>query len=154
VVAVTLPPLRNRKADIPALAAHFVAKYAKAYGKEVVGLEPGALSALLDYDWPGNVRELENAIERAVVLSRGADLATNDLPGTLQGRGPAGQRLAGLVPGATLREIERDAILQTLQMVGGSTSRAAQVLGISVRKVQYRLKEYTVREAEDEAGDR
>jgi two-component system NtrC family response regulator/two-component system response regulator HydG len=156
VVAVTLPPLRNRKADIPALAAHFVARYAKRYGKGIEGIDAGASSALLAHDWPGNVRELENAIERAVVLSRGSSLAANDLPLSLSGTRPAGQGLAGLVPGATMRDIEREAILQTLEMVGGSTLRAAKVLGISVRKLQYRLKEYRKPGAAEEPdpGDR
>src|SRR5204863_3629673 len=80
VVAVTLPPLRRRKADIPALVAHFVEKYAAAYAKELKGLAPGTLNALLSYDWPGNVRELENAIERAVALVKGAHLTADDLP--------------------------------------------------------------------------
>jgi two-component system NtrC family response regulator/two-component system response regulator HydG len=145
VVAVTLPPLRNRKADIPELAVHFVARFAKRYGKQIDGLDPGALGALLGYDWPGNVRELENAIERAVVLGRGAALTTNDLPAALRGPHAVAEGLRSLVPGATLRDIEREAILQTLEMVGGSTLRAAKVLGISVRKLQYRLKEYGTR---------
>jgi DNA-binding NtrC family response regulator len=143
VVAVTLPPLRNRKGDIPALAAHFIDKYAKSYGKEVEGLAPGTLNALLSHDWPGNVRELENAIERAVVLCKGPQLTADDLPATLRGPRPAGRDAAGLIPGASLYEIEREAILRTLEIVGGSTSRAAEMLGISVRKIQYRLKEYS-----------
>src|SRR3954467_369257 len=71
VVAVTLPPLRRRKGDLPALASHFIEKYSKLYGKDVRGLGPGTLNALLAHDWPGNVRELENAVERAVVLAQG-----------------------------------------------------------------------------------
>jgi DNA-binding NtrC family response regulator len=142
VVAVTLPPLRNRKGDIPALAAHFIDKYAKGYAKGIEGLAPGTLNALLSHDWPGNVRELENAIERAVVLCKGTQLTADDLPATLRGPRPAGRDVAGLIPGASLYEIEREAILRTLEMVGGSTSRAAEMLGVSVRKIQYRLKEY------------
>jgi two-component system NtrC family response regulator len=142
VVAVTLPPLRNRKGDIPALAAHFIDKYAKNYGKTIEGLAPGTLNALLSHDWPGNVRELENAIERAVVLSKDDHLTADDLPATLRGPRPSGRSVAGLIPGATMDEIEREAILRTLEIVDGSTTRAAEVLGISVRKIQYRLKEY------------
>ncbi|MFN7134251.1 MAG: sigma-54-dependent transcriptional regulator, partial [Myxococcales bacterium] len=73
VVAVTLPPLRDRKGDIPALVNHFLQKYCDAYGKTVRGLAPGTLNALLSHDWPGNVRELENAVERAVVLCQGTE---------------------------------------------------------------------------------
>jgi two-component system, NtrC family, response regulator len=142
VVAVTLPPLRSRKGDIPALVSHFIEKFDRAYDKKVRGLLPGTLNTLLRYDWPGNVRELENLIERAVVLSRGPDLTADELPPVLRGPGPTGQRSEGLIPGATMHEIEREAILRTLEVVDGSTSRAASMLGISPRKIQYRLKEY------------
>ena len=142
VVAVTLPPLRRRRGDIPALAAHFIEKYAEAYGKKINGLTPGTLNAMIAHDWPGNVRELENAIERGVVLCKGSELTADDLPSTLRGPRPAQRDAAGLIPGATLAEIEREAILRTLELLGGSTSRAAEMLGISVRKIQYRLKEY------------
>jgi two-component system NtrC family response regulator/two-component system response regulator HydG len=123
--------------------SHFIEKYAQAYGKEIRGLAPGTLNALLSHDWPGNVRELENVVERAVVLCKASELSADDLPTTLRGPRPR-ERVAGaLIPGATLYEIEREAILRTLEMVGGSTSRAAEILGISVRKIQYRLKEYS-----------
>ncbi len=141
VVSVTLPALRRRKADIPSLAAFFIEKYSVAHGKKISGLAPGTLNALLAHDWPGNVRELGNVIERAVVLARGEYLTSDDLPSTM--RGPRPQvRADGLIPGATLYEIEREAILRTLELVDGSTSRAAEMLRISVRKIQYRLKEY------------
>jgi len=142
VVAVTLPPLRRRRGDIPALAAHFLEKYGAAYGKKIKGLTPGTLNAMLGHDWPGNVRELENAIERGVVLCKGDELTADDLPSTLRGPRPAQRDPAGLIPGASLAEIEREAILRTLELLGGSTSRAAEMLGISVRKIQYRLKEF------------
>ncbi|MFY1829867.1 sigma-54-dependent transcriptional regulator [Myxococcus fulvus] len=142
VVSVTLPPLRERKSDIPALVNHFLEKYGDSYGKQVRGLAPGTLQALLAHDWPGNIRELENAIERAVVLTQGQELTTDDLPPVLRGPRPSGTSQGSLIPGATLAAIEREAILRTLEMVQGSTSRAAEVLGISVRKIQYRLKEY------------
>ncbi|MBI3184034.1 MAG: sigma-54-dependent Fis family transcriptional regulator [Myxococcales bacterium] len=142
VVAVTLPPLRKRKGDIPALVAHFVDKYASSYGKQVKGLAPGTLNALLAHDWPGNVRELENVVERAVVLATASELTADDLPATLRGPRPREKSSGGLIPGATMYEIEREAILRTLEMVNGSTTRAAEILGISVRKIQYRLKEY------------
>jgi len=152
VVAVTLPPLRRRRGDIPALAAHFIEKYGEAHGKKIKGLTPGTLNALLGHDWPGNVRELENAIERAVVLCKATELTADDLPSTLRGPRPAQRDGAGLIPGATLAEIEREAILRTLELLGGSTSRAAEMLGISVRKIQYRLKEYAG-EKTDEAAE-
>jgi two-component system NtrC family response regulator len=145
VITVTLPPLRHRKGDIPALVSHFLDRYCQAYGKEIDELVPGTLNALLAHSWPGNVRELENVVERAVVLAKGRQLTSDDLPPSF--RGPrANQGSAsdnhGLIPGATLYEIEREAILRTLEVVDGSTARAGEILGISVRKIQYRLKEY------------
>jgi DNA-binding NtrC family response regulator len=142
VVAVTLPPLRRRKADIPALVSHFIERCNAAHGKAVKGLAPGTLEALMSHDWPGNIRELENAVERAVVLARGEELTADDLPPVLRGPRPSAGAVERLIPGATLATIEREAILRTLEMVQGSTTRAAEVLGISVRKIQYKLKEY------------
>jgi two-component system NtrC family response regulator len=150
VVAVTLPPLRQRRGDIPALAAHFLEKYGKAYGKEIKSLTPGTLNALLGHDWPGNIRELENAIERGVVLCKGSELSADDLPSTLRGPRPASRDGALAIPGASMAEIEREVILRTLELVGGSTLRAAEMLGISVRKIQYRLKEFAGERPEGE----
>jgi two-component system NtrC family response regulator len=141
VVSVTLPPLRRRKGDIPALVSHFVERAAKAYGKAITGVAPGFLQALLAHDWPGNVRELENAIERAVVLAKGTQLTSDDLPPSLNG--PRTELPAGAAPVlGTLYSIERDAILRTLELCGGSTAKAAEQLKVSPRKIQYRLKEY------------
>ncbi len=147
VVSVTLPPLRRRKGDIPALVSLFVEKYGKSYGKELRGLAPGTMNALLAHDWPGNVRELENAIERAVVLAKGPELTADDLPPSLRGPRPASRDSSSLVPGATMEQIEREAILRTLEFASGSTTRAAEILGISVRKIQYRLKEFGAEKA-------
>ena len=152
VVSVTLPPLRERKGDLPQLVSHFIEKFAKSYEKPVKGLAPGTLQLLLSHDWPGNIRELEHAVERAVVLCPGTELTADSFPPALQG--PRPQRSAGsLIPGATFAEIEREAILRTMEMVGGSTARTAEVLGISIRKIQYRLKEYSGEKVEPEAED-
>ncbi len=150
VVSVTLPPLRRRKSDIPALVQHFLERYGQMHGKPMKGLAPGTLNALLSYDWPGNVRELGNVVERAVVLARGTELTSDDLPSTLRGPRPTNRSGDSLIPGATLYDIEREAILRTLELVDGSTSRAADLLGISVRKIQYRLKEYAEAQASGE----
>jgi two-component system NtrC family response regulator len=141
VVSLALPPLRLRKTDIPALVEHLLARSPRAAEKDVRTLSPGALSALFAYDWPGNVRELENVIDAAVALSEGGEISADHLSPVLHG-GAAANRVSALIPGATLFEIEREAILRTLDEVDGSTARAAEVLGISVRKIQYRLKEY------------
>ena len=154
VVAVTLPPLRSRKGDIPALISHFIQKFDQAYDKSIRGLLPGTLNALLRHDWPGNVRELENVIERAVVLSTGPLLTSEELPPALSGPTPGAARPGGLIPGVTIRELEREAILRTLEVVDGSTTRAAAMLGISPRKIQYRLKEYAEQDQEAERSAR
>ena len=146
VIEVQIPPLRERTDDIPLLAQHFLTKYAKANGKEVVGFTDAALGAMLHHPWPGNVRELENAIERAVVLSNEKILDAAHFPrlghGVPDSPGDAGTSLGVTIPGSSMAEIEREAILRTLESVGRSTSRAAEILGISPRKIQYRLREY------------
>jgi two-component system NtrC family response regulator len=142
VVSVTLPALRARKSDIPALVNHFVEVFAAGVGKEITGITPGTLSALFAYDWPGNVRELANVVERAVHSARGDQITAEDLAPVLHGARPEESTASALIPGATLFEIEREAILRTLDQCGGSTARAAEVLGVSIRKIQYRLKEY------------
>src|SRR5262249_14933210 len=134
---------------------HFLRKYAKANEKTITGFTDEALERLTRYAWPGNVRELENAIERAVVVARAEQIDGDDLAPAVS---VPGQRKdhAPPIPGATLAEIERYAILRTLEHTGGSTSRAAEMLGISPRKIQYRLHEYqkgTPEADEDAAPD-
>ena len=142
VVSLSLPPLRSRKGDIPALANHFLAVHGRARGRTLRGISPGALSALFAYDWPGNVRELETAVAQAAGACQGDMVGLDDLPTVLRGARPDEGAGSALIPGASLFEIEREAILRTLDAVGGSTARAAEMLGVSVRKIQYRLKEY------------
>jgi two-component system NtrC family response regulator/two-component system response regulator HydG len=140
VVALEIPPLRERRSDIPPLAKFFLERYAKENGKPALGFSPEALELLAAYDWPGNVRELENAIERAVVLTSGSLVDARQLPPNVRPRlAPAGMPA---IPGATMADIERYAILETLKSTGGSTSKAAEILGISVRTIQYRLHQY------------
>jgi DNA-binding NtrC family response regulator len=139
VITVEMPPLRSRPSDVPLLAAHFLRKYAAENGKAIDGFTDEALARLGGYAWPGNVRELENVVERAVVLAGGARVTPAELPPQVApAPGPAGIR----IPGSTMDEIEHHAIVKTMESVGGSTSKAAEILGISVRKIQYKLQEY------------
>ncbi len=140
IVHLELPPLRGRHSDIRLLAGKLLARLAEQHGRPVESFTPEALEMLLAYHWPGNVRELENAIERAVVLARGRWIEREHLAPALGGTPPGA--ISALIPGSTLAEIERVAILRTLEAVGGSTSRAAAMLGISTRKIQYRMREY------------
>ncbi len=142
VVSIEVPPLRARPSDIPLLAMHFLKKYAKENNKQIGGFTDDALARLARYGWPGNVRELENAIERAVVVCRGDAIRLEDLAPAIAAAEPGQDPAAPPIPGATLAELERYAILKTLEHTGGSTSRAAEILGISPRKIQYRLHEY------------
>ena len=145
VVAIEMPPLRDRREDIPALAQHFLERFVEENGKPLVGFSPEALAALVGHEWPGNVRELENAIERAVVMSKGPHVEARDLPPALAGSAAPGARAdadAVTIPGSSMYEIERYAILKTLESTKGSTSKAAEILGISVRSIQYKLQEY------------
>ena len=147
MIELHIPALRERRTDITILAHHFLRRFAESNAKEIRGFSDEALGLLARHSWPGNVRELENAIERAVVLSNEALLDPSHFP-TLVARSPEGAagRAGGVrIPGSTLADIEREAIQRTLESVSGSTSRAAQVLGISPRKIQYKLKEYEER---------
>jgi two-component system response regulator HydG len=140
VVNVDLPPLRARPSDILALAMHFLRRYASEDGKSLEGFSDEALQRLAAYEWPGNVRELENAIAHAVVLASGPRVTAAELPPNV---GPATVRTAGIrIPGSKMEDIERHAILTTLEATGGSTTKAAEILGMSVRTVQYRLQQY------------
>jgi DNA-binding NtrC family response regulator len=140
VVSMDMPSLRERKTDIPVLAKFFLDRYAKDNSKQLEGFAPQTMELLMSYDWPGNVRELENAMERAVVLASGTTLEPRHLPPNVRPVAtPAGMPA---IPGATLADIERYAILETLKATGGSTSKAAEMLGISVRTIQYRLHDY------------
>ena len=141
VVQLDVPPLRVRRSDIPLLAQAFLRKYAKENDRPVQGLTEEALQHLMIYPWPGNVRELENAIERAVVMCEGELIDRNDLPTAAYSDSQSGSVMA-LIPGITMAELERMAILGTLDAVDGSTARAAEILGISQRKIQYRVKEW------------
>jgi len=140
VIPIHIPPLRERREDIPLLVDHFVRKHAQRAGKRIDAIEPGVLEALQGADWPGNVRELENAMERAVVFTEGEWVEPDALPFEAVPDVADGLR----IPGASMAEIEKYAILTTLEAAEGSTTRAAEVLDISVRTIQYRLHEYGV----------
>jgi two-component system response regulator HydG len=134
-----MPPLRDRGADVMALAHHFLTRFAEENAKRIIGFTDAARARLLTHRWPGNVRELENAMERAVVLAENERIDASDLPPEIVDTSP---QVGLAIPGSTMAEIERHAILRTLEANDWSTSRAANVLDISVRTIQYRLAEY------------
>ena len=135
-IEIRIPPLRDRREDIAPLAGHFLHRYAQRYRKELSGFEPGAMRALTEYPWPGNVRELDHAIERAVLLARGGNIAQSDL--ALQPVGVAGARLDEL----SLEEVERVLIQKALSRHGGNVTLAANALGLSRSALYRRLQRY------------
>ena len=160
VIPLRLPPLRERKGDIPLLAAYFIDKYSNMYKKEKKNLSERSLQCFMSYAWPGNVREMENLIERGILLSAGKDLETwdfwdednyppesafeSDIPPA-----PASGH-EGFVAHATgdpavmpkLKDVERQMILQSLQRTDNNRTHAAKMLGISVRTLRNKLHEY------------
>ncbi|HEX8335983.1 MAG TPA: sigma 54-interacting transcriptional regulator, partial [Pyrinomonadaceae bacterium] len=134
VVSFEMPPLRERREDIPLLASYFVSKYAAKFKRKVTGLSPEARACLVAYDWPGNVRELENAVERAVVLGSTDRVLPEDLPETVLDAAPD-STAAEAAPPATryhdaLREAKRQLILRALEQSAGSFTEAAHSLGV------------------------
>ena len=142
VITVNLPPLRERRGDIAPLASFFLRRYAQENGRQIEGFDEESLGILTAYGWPGNVRELENVIERAVVLCDAGRIEARHLPANLLPADAQARLGAPPVPGTTIHDLERYAILKTLEACGGSTSKAAMILGISTRKIQYKLHEY------------
>ncbi len=136
VINIKMPPLRARRDDIPLLADHFLKKYTEKNRKSVLRFTPEALKLLMEYDWPGNIRELENTIERAVILARGTEI-TPDLIDLKK------RKTFSLV-GKTLKEIEKEAVLQTLEMTGYNRTKTAEILGVSRRWLQYQLKNWGI----------
>lgn len=143
VLAITLPPLRDRREDIPLLALHFIRKYNEENGRAVTGLSRAAQEKLMAYDWPGNVREVENAIERAVITSKGSELIPEDFTLIPIAAAAAPPSLsAEVIPASSIEDAERDLILRTLEANGGNRSRAAAALGISARTLRNKLHKY------------
>ncbi|MDX1547427.1 MAG: sigma 54-interacting transcriptional regulator, partial [Rhodothermales bacterium] len=135
-IALRLPPLRERRTDVPLLAHHFLDRYATGRRAHIRGFTPEALRALQAHSWPGNVRELENTIERAVVMAEGGLIRAEDL------RLPATNGAALYRPGLTLKDMERRFVLQALEHHEGNISETARVLGVSRRWLHYRLKQW------------
>jgi two-component system NtrC family response regulator len=149
VVTVPLPPLRERKEDVPALIEHFIAKYAKENRKKISGVTAEARDLMMRYPYPGNVRELENIIERAVVLAKGGTIATVDLPIHLRTT-ESDEKLCVKKKGSSLNQtldtVERGLVLEALKEAAGVQTRAAEKLGISERMLRYKLKKYRIKE--------
>jgi DNA-binding NtrC family response regulator len=155
VIPIVCQPLRERRGDIKTLALHFMRKAALAYGRKVEGISPPTLEALEAYSWPGNVRQLEWAMERAVVLGEGETVEARDLPSEILQKGAvAPQAPAGLTSGAALQPVipeasweehEKAKIMEALQRTNWNITRAAQLLGMTFRTLQYRLEKFAIK---------
>jgi two-component system, NtrC family, response regulator PilR len=152
VIPIALPPLRDRREDIPLIANHFLAKYADQMGKHVAGISHSAMQWLVQYSWPGNIRELENVIERAVALEATPTILADSLPASIRGEVPrAGVAAVDALPDSGfdlevhVKEIERGYIAQALQRAGGVQVKAAELLGMSFRSFRYYVKKYNLR---------
>ena len=143
VIPIALPPLRERRDDIPALAEHFVRKHAQRTGRRISGLDDAVLPLLQQYDWPGNVRELENTIERAVVLAAGPVITTDDIS-ALSAAAPASSGLPSLRLRQNIEWVEKETIRRAIESARGVKKDAAERMGISQRALSYYLAKYRI----------
>ena len=144
VVTIILPPLRDRRQDLPALIDHFLRKFAEKNGKTIQGFSREARDALLRYDYPGNVRELENLVERATVLTRDDIIGIGELPLTIKETRPGSGDQTNL--SAAVEGMERRMIVEALEAAAGVQTKAADNLGISERALRYKLQKYGLRD--------
>jgi transcriptional regulator with PAS, ATPase and Fis domain len=144
VFTVNLPPLRDRKEDIPLLAQHFIGEFNKKHSTNVETLRDDALEMLMTYSWPGNVREFRNVMERALILSRGEWIESFHLPPYLRNPSTESSTKIVLPLGITAAEAERELILKTLEKTGHNKAEAARQLGLDVKTIRNKLKAYKI----------
>jgi DNA-binding NtrC family response regulator len=149
VVNLRLPPLRERREDIPLLLAHFLERICAETNRDVLGLSPALKAFLETHDWPGNVRQLRNCLESMIVLARGDTLTMDDLPSMIENDTSTTDHVA-IPEGTKLEELEREAVEQALERHDGNRTHAAKSLGISVRTLQRKLKSWGINEDEEE----
>ena len=143
VLWIELPPLRERRNDVPLLLDHFVQAYNREFKRSVSGIEPAAVRALSNHPWPGNIRELRNAVERAMLMSRGDVLSQADFQMVLPdaaAAAPGAYRLPA--EGVRFEDLERDLVVQALQRTGGNQTRAAALLGMNRDQIRYRIEKF------------
>ncbi len=151
VVAVRMPPLRERREDIPLLANFFLARSSQRCERRVLGMTPEARELIQQYDWPGNIRELENAIERAVVLGSDSEIQANDLPETIWEGAPASP--GSLTYHAALSEAKKKIVTQALESTGGNYTEAARRLGVHVTYLHRLMKAFKMKQADPDERD-
>ena len=154
VVTLNLPPLRERKEDIPLLVEHFLGKYCGRYNLPLIAVDEDALKILTQYNWPGNVRELENVIEHLVVLGKGELIRAEHLPAEIREAKPRIANVALELPegGISLEEVEKEILLQALERHNWNQSRAAKYLDITRKTLIYRMEKYAISPPSEEAA--
>ena len=140
---ISIPPLRERREDIPVLIHYFMTQSSDKYGKEIESLTPEAQQTLMSYHWPGNVRQLRNTVENMVVLSTDKRLGVDTLPADLRPKADA-ETIGGMnnLVGISIEQAEKELIRNTLKMVAGNREQAAKILGIGERTLYRKIKEY------------
>ncbi len=141
VVTLSVPPLRHRQADIPILVDKFLREFAQEHGRPVPKVSRDAMARLVAHPWPGNIRELRNCVENTLIFLSGDEITVDNLPPTLRQEPEERPPGSFFVPGMTLDQMEQEAIRQTLSLAGGNRTRAAEMLGISRRTLQRKIKE-------------
>ncbi len=145
VITLRVPPLRERRDDIPLLADFFLKRFTDKNRKPIKGFTPRAVDLMMRYEWPGNIRELENLVERAVIMARGEMITPSEFPEVITRLDPESNKTEiELTPGRSLKEVEKEMIIRTLQDTGGNRTHAANILGISRRTLQLKLKAYGI----------
>jgi transcriptional regulator with PAS, ATPase and Fis domain len=150
ILPITIPPLRNRRDDIPTLVDFFIAKHSIGSHRPIRGLTAGARNLIMNYSWPGNVRQLESAIERAILLCEGSEIEAEDLPVELRQEGTASGAADFKLPpeGISFEDVERSLITQAMEQTNWNITRAAKLLGLSFRTLQYRLEKFGLKKPE------
>jgi len=144
VVPITLPPLRDRKEDIPLLVQYFISEFNRKHHLNIEGLTEQGTHRLERYSWPGNVRELRNVIERTVVLAKGEWIDEADLPPYLRDPAAKSEKLVFAVGSTTVAEAERELIIKTLEKAGNNKAEAARQLGVDVKTIYNKLRQYNI----------
>jgi len=152
IIPIVIPPLRNRRDDIAPLVDFFIAKHSASSHRKITGLTAGARNLIMSYSWPGNVRQLESAIERAILLCEGSEIEVEDLPVEIRQEGVSAAAFNFKLPpeGISFDEVERSLITQAMEQTNWNITRAAKLLGLSFRTLQYRLEKFGIKKASKE----